>query len=119
MGNIGSSELLIILVLALLLLGPKRLPEVGEALGRTLRRFRQASRELRDELDVKNTLDPSGDLRRELRDGIGDVKRSIDPTGELRRDADPRDTQPRATQPREVPAPTAAAAPSPDAEEGS
>jgi len=32
LGNIGGSELLIILVLALLLLGPKRLPEVGEAL---------------------------------------------------------------------------------------
>ena len=52
MGNIGSSELLIILVLALLLLGPKRLPDVGDALGKTMRRFRQASRELRDELDV-------------------------------------------------------------------
>ncbi len=52
MGNIGSSELLIILVLALLLLGPKRLPEVGESLGRTIKRFRQASRELRDELDA-------------------------------------------------------------------
>jgi TatA/E family protein of Tat protein translocase len=52
MGNIGSSELLIILVLALLLLGPKRLPDVGDALGKTIRRFRQASRELRDEIDV-------------------------------------------------------------------
>jgi sec-independent protein translocase protein TatA len=52
MGNIGSSELLIILVLALLLLGPKRLPEVGESLGKTIKRFRQASRELRDELDT-------------------------------------------------------------------
>jgi TatA/E family protein of Tat protein translocase len=56
MGNIGSSELLLILILALLLLGPRRLPEVGAALGRTLRRFRQASRELRDEIDVERSL---------------------------------------------------------------
>ena len=56
MGNIGSSELLIILVLALLLLGPKRLPEVGEALGRTIKRFRQASCELRDELDADKVI---------------------------------------------------------------
>jgi TatA/E family protein of Tat protein translocase len=56
MGNIGSSELLLILVLALLLLGPRRLPEVGANLGRMLRRFRQASRELRDEIDVERTL---------------------------------------------------------------
>lgn len=56
MGNIGSSELLIILVLALLLLGPKRLPDVGDALGKTLRRFRHASRELRDELDIDREI---------------------------------------------------------------
>lgn len=62
MGNIGSTELLLILALALLLLGPKRLPEVGAALGRTMRRFREASRELRDELDPG----PQADLRREL-----------------------------------------------------
>ena len=52
MTNIGGSELLIILVLALILLGPRRLPELGEALGRTLRRFRAASNELRDEIDL-------------------------------------------------------------------
>jgi TatA/E family protein of Tat protein translocase len=56
MGNIGGSELLVILVVALLLLGPKRLPEVGEALGRTIRRFKQASRDLQDELDTERHL---------------------------------------------------------------
>jgi TatA/E family protein of Tat protein translocase len=55
-GNIGSSELLLILVLALLLLGPRRLPEVGASLGRMLRRFRQASRDLRTEMDVDRVL---------------------------------------------------------------
>ena len=52
MGNIGGTELLIIFVVALLLLGPKRLPEIGDALGRSLRKFRQASREIQDEIDV-------------------------------------------------------------------
>ncbi len=52
MTNIGGSELLIVLVLALVLLGPRRLPELGEALGRTLKRFRSASNELRDEIDL-------------------------------------------------------------------
>ena len=56
MGNLGSSELLLILVLALLLLGPRRLPEVGASLGRMLRRFRQASRDLRTEMDVDRVL---------------------------------------------------------------
>ncbi|MFQ5601512.1 MAG: twin-arginine translocase TatA/TatE family subunit [Candidatus Krumholzibacteriia bacterium] len=57
MGNIGGSELLVILLVVLLLLGPKRLPEVGEVLGRTMRKFRQASRELRDEIDVMRDID--------------------------------------------------------------
>jgi len=51
MGNIGGTELLVIFVIALLLLGPRRLPEIGDALGRTLRKFRSASREIQDEID--------------------------------------------------------------------
>ena len=44
--NIGAPELLIILVLALIIFGPGRLPEVGQALGRTIREFRRSSNEL-------------------------------------------------------------------------
>ena len=91
MGNIGSSELFIILLLALLLLGPKRLPEVGEALGRSLRRFRRASRELRDELEVGRDLD----LRRQLdiRRDLEEVRREVDiqrNLEEVRREEDAR-----------------------------
>jgi TatA/E family protein of Tat protein translocase len=57
MTNIGGTELLVILVVALVLLGPKRLPEIGDALGRTLRKFRQASRDIRDEIDVMRDID--------------------------------------------------------------
>ena len=44
--NIGAPELLIILVLALIIFGPGRLPEVGSALGRTIREFRRSSNEV-------------------------------------------------------------------------
>jgi sec-independent protein translocase protein TatA len=57
MGNIGGTELLIIFIVALLLLGPKRLPEIGDALGRSLRKFRAASREIQDEIDVLRDID--------------------------------------------------------------
>lgn len=57
MTNIGGMELLVIFVLALVLLGPKRMPEIGEALGRTMRKFRQASREIRDEIDDLRDID--------------------------------------------------------------
>jgi TatA/E family protein of Tat protein translocase len=55
--NIGGTEILVILVLALLLLGPKRLPEVGEMLGRSLRKFKQATREIREEVDIMGDLE--------------------------------------------------------------
>lgn len=48
MPNIGAPELLLILGLALLILGPGKLPEVGSALGKTLREFRKASTEVED-----------------------------------------------------------------------
>jgi len=44
--NIGAPELVIILIIALIVLGPGKLPDVGQALGRTIREFRRASNEI-------------------------------------------------------------------------
>lgn len=51
--NIGPFELLLVLILALLVLGPGKLPEVGNALGRTIREFRKASTDVNDSLAVE------------------------------------------------------------------
>ena len=42
MGNLGLSELLVIFVIALLVIGPKRLPEVARGLGQAVRAFQRA-----------------------------------------------------------------------------
>ena len=44
--NIGAPELILVLVVVLILFGPGKLPEVGQALGRTVREFRHASNDL-------------------------------------------------------------------------
>jgi Tat protein translocase TatB subunit len=49
MFGIGMTELLVILVIGLLVLGPKRLPELARSLGRGLAEFRRASTDLRRE----------------------------------------------------------------------
>jgi sec-independent protein translocase protein TatA len=41
--NLGMSELVLILVIAMVVFGPKKLPEMGKALGRTMTEFRRAS----------------------------------------------------------------------------
>lgn len=42
MPNIGAPELIVILVLALIILGPKKLPEVGRSVGRGMREFKES-----------------------------------------------------------------------------
>lgn len=48
MPNIGPVELIIILVIALIVIGPGRLPDVGAALGKSIREFRKASSDISD-----------------------------------------------------------------------
>ena len=52
MPSLGFGEILIILVFALVIFGPKRLPEMGRTIGRSLREFRRATSDLRSELEI-------------------------------------------------------------------
>ena len=52
--DLGLSELLIILAVALIVLGPKKLPEVARSLGRGLAQFRRASEDLRRSILVED-----------------------------------------------------------------
>lgn len=59
MPNIGAPELIIILVIALLILGPGKLPEVGSSLGKTIREFRKASADVQDAVKVNVDTTPT------------------------------------------------------------
>jgi sec-independent protein translocase protein TatA len=52
MPNIGPFELIVILVIALVIIGPGRLPDVGAALGKSIREFRKASSDISDSARV-------------------------------------------------------------------
>ncbi|MCM3692732.1 twin-arginine translocase TatA/TatE family subunit [Neobacillus niacini] len=48
--NIGVPGLILILTLALIIFGPKKLPEIGRAFGQTLKEFKKSTRELTDDV---------------------------------------------------------------------
>ena len=51
MGPIGFQELILILVVALIIFGPRKLPELGRSLGKTLAEFRRASNEIKHSIE--------------------------------------------------------------------
>ncbi len=65
MPNIGAPELIIILVIALLILGPGKLPEVGASIGKSIREFRKASSDVSDTMKVDTSPLPPPAAREE------------------------------------------------------
>jgi TatA/E family protein of Tat protein translocase len=62
-GSIGMPELLIIFVIALIIFGPRKLPELGRSLGRSLGEFKRASNELRSTLEDDIRLEEQRDAQ--------------------------------------------------------
>jgi TatA/E family protein of Tat protein translocase len=83
MGNLGMPELIMIMVLALLLFGPKKLPEIGRTVGKALGEFKRAS----------------NDLKRSIEDEMDKVKEGLDPMS-----SDPPKPEPKPEPPALVPA---------------
>ncbi len=61
MPNIGAPELIVILVIALLVLGPKKLPEVGRSVGKGMREFKESLSGESDRDDNKPAITPTSE----------------------------------------------------------
>jgi Tat protein translocase TatB subunit len=85
-GSIGGPELILILVLALLLFGPRRLPQIGRTIGKALAEFRSVTTEFKSTLDREVALDELKQTRADLESVAGEVKGA---THDLLREASP------------------------------
>ena len=51
MGSFGMGEMLVVFIIALIIFGPRKLPELGRALGKSINEFKKASSELRSTIE--------------------------------------------------------------------
>ncbi|MBS3819591.1 TatA/E family twin arginine-targeting protein translocase [bacterium] len=65
-GNIGFPELIIIMAIALLIFGPKKLPEVGKSIGKALREFRKTSDEVKEKFEQEVQSQEFKDIKEDI-----------------------------------------------------
>jgi sec-independent protein translocase protein TatB len=95
-GSVGGGEIILLLVLALLLFGPRKLPKIGRTIGSALSEFRKATTEFRSNLEREVDLTDLNEARRDISDAVHEVrgvarnsvlgaaKQAIDPAAERR-----------------------------------
>jgi sec-independent protein translocase protein TatB len=73
--GIGFGELVVILLVALVVVGPAGLPKAARTLGRILKAARRAVRELSDELDMEDEIKKSGETLAKIKDALKEETR--------------------------------------------
>ena len=76
-GSIGGAELVLILVLALLLFGPRRLPQIGRTLGKALGDLRKATTDFKTNLEREVDLEQVKDLHSDIKSAGRDVSDAV------------------------------------------
>ena len=70
--NIGVPGLILILVIALIIFGPKKLPEIGRAVGQTLSEFKKSAREL-----TSDAVEEIEEVKKEVKEQQEEIKKVV------------------------------------------
>lgn len=99
-GSLGFPELIFIFVLALLIFGPKKMPELGRTLGKAMAEFRKATTDLKRTINAEMLEQEmrEADPRQIVRDSLREAKQSLE--NAVKNDAEPAEAGPGSDLPR-------------------
>jgi TatA/E family protein of Tat protein translocase len=76
-GSIGPAELILIFVVALLVFGPKKLPEIGRSVGKAIREFKKTSEEIKGRIEEEIEASEVKDVARTLETEAKEIKDNL------------------------------------------
>jgi TatA/E family protein of Tat protein translocase len=76
-GSIGPAELILIFIVALLVFGPKRLPEIGKSVGKAIREFKRTSEEIKSRIEDEIQASEIKDVARNLTNEVTGLKDNL------------------------------------------
>jgi TatA/E family protein of Tat protein translocase len=105
-GSIGMPELILIFIVALLVFGPKKLPELGKSLGRGLAEFKRASDDLKK--TIEDEIEQGKHEAESVKKQVAEVRSTLDPTapspapaqGSSPQEAAPQEAAPQGSAPQ-------------------
>ena len=80
MFGIGMPEMILILAIALIVIGPKKLPDLAKSLGRAMREFKKATSEFKESMEIDDEMKELKDAKKSFDDLSDEVKESLNVT---------------------------------------
>jgi TatA/E family protein of Tat protein translocase len=76
-GSIGPAELILIFIVALLVFGPKKLPEIGRSVGKAIREFKKTSEEIKSRIEEEIEASEVKDVAKTLETEAKEIKDNL------------------------------------------
>ncbi len=100
LGSLGPMEILLIFVIALLVFGPKKLPEIGRSVGKALRELKRTSDEIKGRIEEEIESSELKDIRKDIQSGAEEFRKTVDQAAsevasvpeEIRKDGEAHET---------------------------
>ena len=83
MFGIGMPEMILILAIALIVIGPKKLPDLAKSLGRAMREFKKATNEFKESMEIDDEVKELKDVKKSFDDISNEIRENMDVTKEL------------------------------------